>query len=182
MKRNLSRELTALFKSRITALTILTLLVCGKSLAQEDVQIGSTKYYSRMMGGYFDYSDPTGINIKVQVWGYVKYPGYYIIPARSTVSELLSLAGGPNEQALMNDIRILRTNIDSSVVLLKFDYDDLLWGENLNSTVKFPRIMAGDILIVPGEPRYFVREDITFILSITFTIASLASLIISIIK
>lgn len=169
-------------KLRIIILIIITFVGWRTSIAQEDVQIGSTKYYSRMMGGYFDYSDPTGINIKVQVWGYVKYPGYYIIPARSSVSELLSLAGGPNEQALMNDIRILRTNVDSSTVLFKLDYDDLLWGENLQTMVKFPRIMAGDILIVPGEPRYFVREDITFILSITFTIASLASLIISIIK
>lgn len=152
------------------------------TFSQEDIQIGTTKYYSRMIGGYFDYSEPTGINMKVQVWGYVKYPGYYIIPTRSSVSELLSLAGGPTEEALLNDIRIFRTNPDSSTVLIKLDYNDLLWGDELRNTIKFPRILAGDIIIVPGEPRYFVREDISFYLSITTTLASLAALVLSIIK
>ena len=39
---------------------------------------------------------------------------------------------------------------------------------------------AGDIVLVPSEPRYFVREDIQFFLSITLALATLTALIISI--
>ena len=77
--------------------------------AQEDIQIGSQKYSRVTTSGFFDFSDPTGINIKVQIWGYVKYPGFYVIPARSALNDLISLAGGPTQDALLEDVRILRS-------------------------------------------------------------------------
>ena len=43
--------------------------------SQEDIQIGSNlNNYRQTQGGLFDYSDPSGINIKIQLWGYVRYP------------------------------------------------------------------------------------------------------------
>ena len=66
------------------------------SFAQDDVQIGSSfKNKTQSQGGLFDYSDPSGFNIKVQLWGYVKYPGYYVVPANSNLNDILSYAGGP---------------------------------------------------------------------------------------
>lgn len=51
-------------------------LLFSTSYSQDDVQIGSNlNNYRQTQGGLFDYSDPSGINIKVQLWGYVKYPG-----------------------------------------------------------------------------------------------------------
>jgi len=143
--------------------------------AQEDIQIGSVKSDQRYQSGFFDFSDPTGINIKVQLWGYVKFPGYYVVPARSSVNDLLSLAGGPTQDALLEDIRILRTNADSSTTMYRYDYNDLLWEHKLGATIKFPRLTAGDMLIVPGEPRYFGRQDIGFFLSIITSLASVVS-------
>ncbi|OGU79277.1 MAG: hypothetical protein A2W11_14405 [Ignavibacteria bacterium RBG_16_35_7] len=164
----------------LTAITVFIFL--APVAAQEDIQIGSLKYDQRYQSGFFDFSDPTGINIKVQLWGYVKYPGYYIIPARSSANDLISLAGGPTQDALMEDIRILRTNLDSSNTIYRYNYNDLLWGDEFNEPIKFPRLYAGDMIIVPGEPRYFVRQDISFYLSITTALASTAALILSIIK
>ena len=164
----------------LTAITVFIFL--APLAAQEDIQIGSLKYDQRYQSGFFDFSDPTGINIKVQLWGYVKYPGYYIIPARSSANDLISLAGGPTQDALMEDIRILRSNLDSSNTIYRYNYNDLLWGDEFNEPIKFPRLYAGDMIIVPGEPRYFVRQDISFYLSITTALASTAALILSIIK
>ncbi len=158
------------------------LILCSPNFAQEDIQIGSTKYYSRMTGGYFDYSDPSGINMKVQVWGYVKFPGYYIIPARSNISEIISFAGGPTEDALLDDIRLLRTNLDSTVILYKYNFNSLMWEEQLKNPIQFPKVNAGDIIIVPGEPRYFVREEVRFYISIITALASVTAIILSIIK
>lgn len=167
-------------KSHFFKSIILLIIFISPLIAQEDVQIGSLKWGQAGVTGLFDYSDPTGINIKVQVWGYVKFPGYYIIPARSNVNDLMSLAGGPAENARLEDIRIVRTGIDSTTIMYKFNYNDLVWEENLKGPVKFSRLLAGDMLIIPGEPRYFVREDITFYLSLITTLASLTALILSI--
>ena len=150
--------------------------------AQEDIQIGGNEYRLSQQTGFFDFSDPTGINIKVQLWGYVRYPGYYIIPARSSVSELISIAGGPLEDAQIEDIRIIRANADSSTSMYKYNYNAFLWEDELGTIVKFPRLLAGDMIMVPGEPRYFVREDIVFYLSIVTTLASLTALILSILS
>lgn len=153
------------------------------ALAQDDVQIGSNlNNYRQTQGGLFDYSDPSGINIKLQLWGYVKYPGYYVIPASSTLNDLLSFAGGPLEDAMMDDIRIYRQKETEGNKLTKYNLNDLLWNDSLRTEIVFPNLHAGDVILVPGEPRYFLREDISFYLSITTALASLAALIISITK
>lgn len=159
------------------------LAISASVIAQDDVQIGSNlNNYRQAQGGLFDYSDPTGINIKVQLWGYVKYPGYYVIPSNSTMNELISFAGGPLEDAMLEDLRIYRKDNDDKSILLKYNFNDLLWEDSLTTAIAFPELNAGDIILVPGEPRYFLREDISFYLSVTTALASLAALIISITK
>ena len=169
-------------KNKILLVIIIGFIFLSPLMAQEDVQIGSLKYQQRGLSGFFDFSDPSGINIKVQVWGYVRFPGYYIIPARSGINELISIAGGPDEKALLDEIRIIRTLPDSSTIMYKYNYDDLLWGENLSAPIKFPRIYAGDMLIIPGEERYTSRDDLTLIFYITSTIALVTSAIYGIFK
>lgn len=164
------------------SLFFILLLSFADLFAQEDVQIGSGKFYQRMQGGFYDYSDPSGINIKVQLWGYVKFPGYYVVPARSNINELISLGGGPTEDALLEDVRILRTGLDSSTTVYRYNYEELLWGDDLEQIVKFPRLTAGDMIIVPGEPRYFLRENVSFILGIITALASMSLLAYNILK
>ena len=57
-----------------------------------------------------------------------------------------------------------------------------MWKDSLNKKIYSVRLQAGDIVVVPGEPRYFVRQDIMFYLAIVTTLASLAALILSIIN
>jgi len=150
--------------------------------SQDDIQIGSQNGTAgNQNGALFDYSDPSAVNIKVQLWGYVRFPGYYIIPSGFSINELISLAGGPTQDALLDDIRVVKMREGSQTVMLKYNYNDMMWEENINSQINYVRLDAGDIVVVPGEPRYFVREDIAFYLSIVTTLASLAALIISII-
>ncbi len=65
-------------------------LLATVTFAQEDdYQVGLSQDYIRQnQGAYYDYSDPAGLNIRVSVWGYVKYPGRYIIPQRSNINDL----------------------------------------------------------------------------------------------
>jgi len=45
---------------------------------------------------YYNYTEQGDITIKVHVWGAVRFPGLYEIPRESSLSELVSLAGGPS--------------------------------------------------------------------------------------
>ena len=78
----------------------MSLLSCLLTYAQEDIQIGKSRNeIQQYNGARYDYSDPDAINIKVMVWGYLKFPGQYIIPSTSSVNDLIGLAGGPQQDA-----------------------------------------------------------------------------------
>ncbi len=163
---------------------ILFFLAITPVFAQNDLQIGRglNELRQQSQGAYFDYSDPGGLNIKVAVWGYVKYPGKYIVPSYTTVEDLLSYAGGPTNDSFLDDLRLYRTNADSTQILVKFSYNDLLWNEKLSNNTKTPDLLAGDILLVPGEPKLYFRDYVSLTLSIISTLISLSILIINITK
>lgn len=104
------------------------------------------------------------------------------MPSYSTLNDLMSFAGGPLEDAMLDDLRIYRNDEKAGKQLSHYNINDLLWNDSLTTKIEFPQLKAGDVILVPGEPRYFVREDIQFYLSVTTALASLAALIISITK
>lgn len=161
------------------------LLINTVSFAQiKDYELGSPQNTVRNYnGGYFDYSDPTSINIKVSVWGFVKYPGRYTIPINSTAADLLSFAGGPTDDAHLNDLRLYKVDADSNQTIIKFDYNDLLWEDNLQvKRIKVPTLQAGDILVIPGSPRLYFRDWFSITLSVISTLISLSILILNIVR
>ncbi len=134
-------------------------------------------------GGYFNYSDPEAVNIKVAVWGWVRYPGKYTVPSYTTVSDLLSLAGGPTDAADLEDLRIYRVNEDSTQSMIKFNYNDLLYESKLESRYrKVPKLDAGDILVIPGEPRLYFRDHFSIWMSLFSVLISLTILVLNIIR
>ncbi|PJA97405.1 MAG: hypothetical protein CO129_01470 [Ignavibacteriales bacterium CG_4_9_14_3_um_filter_34_10] len=150
----------------------------------KDYELGSPANTIRNYnGGYFDYSDPTTVNIKVSVWGFVKYPGRYTVPINSTAADLLSFAGGPTDDAHLDDLRLYKLGPDSSQSIVKFDYNDLLWEETLRTTkVVVPNLTAGDILVVPGSPRLYFKDWFSITLSVVSTLISLSILVLNIIR
>lgn len=166
-------------KIKLFFLVVLMILPLSIIKAQDDIQIGSSGR-SSAGGGFYDYSDPSAVNIKVQLWGYVGNPGFYIIPAGSSLNELISLAGGPREDALLNDIRVVKLREGTQPTLTKHNYNDLMWSDRIKNDVRYTRLDAGDIVIVPGEPRSFFREDVSFYLSLITALASVWALVFTI--
>lgn len=147
---------------------------------QEDYQLGlSQTYRGQNQGAYYDYSDPDGLNIKVSVWGYVKYPGRYVIPQKSDIKDLVSYAGGISDDSYLDDIRIYKILEDSTQQMLKFNYEDLWWNEDLGKGLSLYRMEAGDVLVVPGRPRLYWEDYLTLSLSIVGVLLSLTTLIIT---
>lgn len=167
------------FRSLIFSLVLTSMIFAQNS----ELQVGSKSDQLRQnQGAFYDYSDPTSLNIKVAVWGFVKYPGKYIIPVESNVYDLLSYAGGPNDDAHLDDLRIFRTRADSSEAMIKFNYNDLLWDENLQTFKNAPSLDAGDILLVPGSDRLYFKDWVQIGLSVMSVLISLSILILNIAK
>ena len=159
----------------------LFLFLANNSFAQdEDYQLGLSQDYIRQsQGAFYDYSDPTGLNIKVSVWGYVKYPGRYVIPERSNINDLISYAGGISDDSNLDEMRIFRVLADSTQEMLMYNYEDLWWSATLQKQIPLSKLQAGDVLIVPGRPRWYWENYLTLTLSIVGVLLSLATLIIT---
>ena len=151
---------------------------------ENNTQLGSPNVELRNYNtGLYDYSDPSSVNIKVSVWGFLKYPGRYIVPQYTSLNDLISYAGGPESDANMDDMRIYRVLDNGKEQMIQFTYNDLMYDKKLevhNRVV--PKLMAGDILIVPGAPRLYFRDYFSIGLSIFSALTSLVILIFTIVK
>jgi len=132
-------------------------------------------------GGFYDYSDPEAINIKISVWGFVKYPGRYTVPDYTTVVDLMSFVGGPTDDSNLDEIRIYRVDDDNNEQMIPIDFNDLMWEDELDSKYRIvPSLEPSDILVVPGEPRMYFMDWFSIGLSIFSALISLTILVLTI--
>ena len=165
-------------------ISLLFLMAHSLFAQSNDVQLG-TQYTGtfQRQGGLYDYSDPETINMRVSVWGFVKYPGRYMIPIYTTVSDLLSYAGGPTDDSDLEDLRLYRVMEDSTQHLFSFNFNDLLWADKIEeNNRRIPKLQGNDLLVVPGQPRLYFKDWFRVGLSIFTAIISLALLIIRLTK
>jgi hypothetical protein len=166
-------------KKHILMILCILSLYGSKSFAQNNgMQLGGDLNTLRgpTTGAYYDYSDPQAVNIKVAVWGWVKNPGKYLIPAYSNVNDLLSYAGGPTDAARLENLRLLRMNEDSSQAIIDIKYADLMMDMHAKSLIKPYSLQPNDVLLVIGEPRYYFRDYFTMVITVGSVIVSLAIL------
>jgi hypothetical protein len=149
------------------------------SAQNNDIQMGGgLNKIGFNQGGLFDFSDPSSINIKVSVWGFVKYPGKYVIPVYSKVNDLLSFAGGPTDEARLEEMRIVRTDSNSSKqIIYNLNFNDLLMDPKFSADSSVQSLKAGDILLVSGSPRFYLSEYISTTLSVVSVLISIIILV-----
>lgn len=82
---------------------------------------------------------------RVFITGQVEKPGAYPLTTRTTVMQLIALAGGLREFAKSNKIVIMRHQ-DGKDFHLPFDYREVLEGRNLLQNVE---VKPGDTVVVP---------------------------------
>ena len=165
---------------KLFAITLFLFLAHSLHAQSNDVKLGA-QYTGQLQrqGGLFDYSDPETINMRVSVWGFIKYPGRYQIPIYTTVSDLLSYAGGPTDDSNFEDLRLYRVMEDSTQHMFKFNFNDLLWADNLEEqNRRIPKLQGSDLLVVPGAPRLYFKDWFRVSLSIFTAMISLTLLII----
>ena len=149
------------------------------SAQNNDIQMGSGLNKNGLIqGGLYDFSDPSSLNIKVSVWGFVKFPGKYVIPVYSKINDLLSYAGGPTDEARLEEMRIVRTDSSSSKqIIYNLNFKDFLMNPEITMDSSVQSLKAGDVLLVSGSPRFYLSEYISTILTIVSVLISLIILI-----
>lgn len=97
--------------------------------------------------------------IPVNVWGFVKNPGQYMVPNNTDLIALLSYAGGPNENAKISTIKIVRNDPKRGNQVWKVDVKKYL--DTADSRL-IPPLKPGDTIIVKGTTFYWVSKFFEF--------------------
>ncbi len=160
--------------------SIIIILFLPLKAQDKDIKIG--KIFPESRSALFDLSDPSQINIRVSIWGAVNAPGNYMVPQSTSVLDLISLAGGPTDDAKLDDLRIYRNGNDSTGAFIKFNLNELYSKETKKDLVLPPTLIASDVILIPSEPKMYWKDYLTLSLSATTALISLAVLIVNLVN
>jgi len=130
-------------------------------------------------GGYYNYSEAEGYTISVNLWGFVNAPGKYRVPSSTTLIQLISMAGGPNDRARLSDISILHdVTIDSTIVepVNVFNLEE--YQRTADSSLN-PILIDNDTVIVPGDALNGFREILAVFRDIALVVGTVLGLVLA---
>jgi protein involved in polysaccharide export with SLBB domain len=105
------------------------------------------------------------------------------VPEQSKIIDLISYAGGPTPDAHLDDVRLYRTTPQGGTEFQKFDMEDLWFSDKRYTRIEnLPQLKAGDIVVVPGEPRLYLRDYISIAATVTSTLVSILTFVLVVLK
>jgi len=107
---------------------------------------------------------PGAVLMPVQLWGATTKSGYYKLPVRSNLTSLVTFAGGPRPDALIDEVVIKRTS-QGEAKIIKVNLDEIF----RNPASIGPVLEPNDIVYIP--PRLpLLSPDVVQIIGITGSI------------
>ncbi len=110
-------------------------------------------------------SDNEQLKIYVYIWGQVKNAGLYVVPDDTDLLAIISLAGGPTENAKLSKIKVIRTEVvegkdtpEEKVMII--DVKKFTQTGDLNI---IPVLKPGDTIIIPGTSFYAFSKVTEFL-------------------
>lgn len=151
-----------------------TLLNISPAFAREKDLVSSfellqNESYNRFSSGseFMSGQEPGTVMMQVNLWGAVRKPGIHHIPVKTDLVALMSYAGGPNDNAIIDEIVIKRQQ-GNRQTKIRVDLSQLIHGESHQNLSLQPQ----DIIVVPAKEPWISQD--------TFTLAIFASTIASI--
>jgi hypothetical protein len=112
--------------------------------------------------------------ISVNLWGFVGSPGRYEVPASTTLTELMSYAGGPTASARLVDIRIIHADTSFEQRVEIFNLENWQNGVDLSQN---PYLTPGDTIVVSGRALDVFFQTISIISNILVIVTALVNFI-----
>jgi len=116
-------------------------------------------------------SSASKLKINTYIWGQVTHPGLYTVPDDTDLLTLLSLAGGPREDAKLTKIRIVRPTVEGERII----WIDMKKYLETGDEKMIPILQPGDTVIVSGTIFYAFSRVTDFLskAAIALTVYSL---------
>ncbi|TVQ09680.1 MAG: hypothetical protein EA364_13535 [Balneolaceae bacterium] len=124
--------------------------------------------------GYYDLTRPGQDAVNINIWGAVRTAGYYVVPAGTDLSQMLSFSGGPS--TLGERRRDRRPDITVSISRAMSEGRKIVYIADFNYLINeaqiYPILEDGDIIILEGEPlpRRWEARDYLSLVSATVSV------------
>ncbi|MBN2011347.1 SLBB domain-containing protein [candidate division KSB1 bacterium] len=98
--------------------------------------------------------------IRVNIWGFVRTPGQYMVPSETDLISLLSFAGGPMPSAKLSKIKIVRkSNNSNKEEIIQINVKKYIEDGN----IAIPRLKPDDTIIVKPSRWHYFSTSLEFV-------------------
>jgi len=108
--------------------------------------------------------------MKVNLWGGVGKPGIHHVPAKTNLINLLSYAGGPLNDAMLNKVTIKRNTGPSNKKII-VNVQDIIEGASIPSIPLEPN----DIVVVPQKKPTISNNTIAIVSVVAMVVSTAAT-------
>lgn len=151
------------------------LALCIAGVTTLHAQFPSSADLRPSAASYYLVAKPGELTMQVNIWGYVTNPGRYEVATSTDLVQLLSYAGGPAKDGVIDEVRIsrvVRTDNGSTRWELTVDLEDL---SEIDPTklVLYP----GDTIVVDHSSWLTIRDAFTVITTAAIITAAVAAVV-----
>ena len=131
----------------------------GNVLAQQ-TPTSSPRIQLQNRGAQYYIGAEDELLIKVNIWGFVKLPGQYLVPSDTDLISLISYAGGPLDQARISKVKLIRTLDAGHERVIEVNVKKFLETGNMSSN---PQLMPNDTIIISATTYHWVLKGLDFV-------------------
>ncbi len=147
-------------KNRIWGLTFLFVFLLAIAPSSSFAQQRALANYQNR-GAQYVIGNQDQLLIRVNIWGFVKMPGQYLVPNQTDLVSLISYAGGPLEDAQLKKVRLIRTALgDSTEKILNLNLKKFMESGDTDAD---PMLLPNDTIIVPATTYHWVVKGLEFV-------------------
>jgi len=143
-------------------LGVFLVLLVMPALSARAQTFGEVEDRQTNVPSYFFHVLPGEATMQVYVWGTVKAPGLYVVSSQTDLGELLSLAGGPQLNAIRNndrrEVTIRLYHVEGEVRAVTYE---ALLEQMVAEPGEYPPLQDGDVIeVATHEIQGFSWRDI----------------------
>jgi hypothetical protein len=129
-------------------------------LSVHSLQAQQIDRYTSRRGAQYYLGSEDELLVPVNIWGFVRSPGQYMVPNNTDLVSLLSYAGGPTEYAKISNIRIVRNDLKLGRQAFKINVKRYL--ETADERI-IPILKPGDTIVVKGTTFHWISKFFEFV-------------------
>lgn len=127
----------------------------------------------RNRGAQYQIGREDELLIKVNIWGFVRMPGQYLVPSDTDLISLISYAGGPVEGAQTKKIKLVRTttinpdgkSLNTNQKIYNYNIKQFLETGDMSLN---PQLMPNDTIVISGSTVHLISKVLEFASKIGF--------------